>query len=316
MQQPHPDVKEKLCFASDNYAGVHPAVLEKLAWANQIKNQPAYGADWFTEQMMKHFYRELGDDCGVYPVFNGTGANILALRSALQSFQSIFCSDVAHLHEDECGAPEKHIGSKLVIVPTRDGKLTVPALEDSLQRIGDQHHTQAKMISISQPTELGTVYSIEEIRALSLFAKKHELYFHMDGARIANAAVSLNVRFKEFTKDAGVDLLSFGGTKNGLMGAEAVVVFRQELLESLPYLRKQLMQLSSKMRFVSAQFLAFFENDLWKKCASHSNEMAEKLADRVSSIEGVQVIYSVDANAVFAEIPESMVEKLQKNVWF
>lgn len=302
-------------FASDNYSGVHPEIMEALVRAN-TEHMGSYGNDEITARTKKLFEKIFGDGIEVMFVYNGTGANVVGLSALTRSFNAIICSDLAHINVDESTAPEKFLGCKLIDVPTIDGKITPKQIEQKIIRVGDQHHPQANVISISQTTEYATAYSIEEIKALSAVAKKHKLYLHMDGSRISNAAVSLNKDFKSFTRDAGVDVLSFGGTKNGMMFGEAVVIFNQELAKDIYYLRKQGMQLHSKMRFISAQFEGLLTNDLWKRNASHANAMAKKLEQGLRSIAGVKITQQVDANGVFAILPKSVTPALQEEIFF
>ena len=298
-------------FASDNYAGVHPDVLAKLAEVN-AGHVVSYGDDPYTAEAVERFRSLLGDQVEVYFVFNGTAANVTALQSLLRPWQNVICSQNAHINWDECGAPERFLGSKLWDIPTPDGKLTPAMIRSAYIGRGDVHHVQPKVVAITQSTELGTLYSIDEVKAIADTAHELDMYLHMDGARICNAAVSLGVELRETTADAGVDVLSFGGTKNGLMGGEAVVYFRPELARDTPFIRKQGMQLSSKMRFISAQFLALFDNDLWRRNAAHANAMARRLHDAVVDIPGVSITQSVQANGVFAILPEPAIVKLQE----
>lgn len=302
-------------FASDNYSGVHPEIMEALVRAN-TEHMGSYGNDEITARTKKLFEKIFGDGIEVTFVYNGTGANVVGLSALTRSFNAIICSDLAHINVDESTAPEKFLGCKLIDVPTVDGKITPEQIEQKIIRVGDQHHPQANVISISQTTEYATVYSIEEIKALSAVAKKHKLYLHMDGSRISNAAVSLNKDFKSFTRDAGVDVLSFGGTKNGMMFGEAVVIFNQELAKDIYYLRKQGMQLHSKMRFISAQFEGLLTSELWKRNASHANTMAKKLEQGLRSIAGVKITQQVDANGVFAILPKLVTPALQEEIFF
>ena len=233
----------------------------------------------------------------------------------LSSHESILCSDLAHIAVDECGAPEKHIGAKLIPVSTTDGKLTPALLAPYFLRVGDVHASQPKVLSITQSSECGTVYSIEELKILTHFAHSKNLIVHMDGARISNAAVSLGVSFKQMTTDTGIDLVSFGGTKNGLLGAEAIVFTNANLSKNFPYVRKQGLHLASKMRFISAQFLAYFENDLWKSNAQNSNRMASLLAEKLRQL-GVSINQKTQANGVFATIAPTAIQELQKEFHF
>lgn len=302
-------------FASDNYSGVHPEIMEALNRANAL-HMGSYGNDEITERAKKIFENIFGTNIEVFFVYNGTGANVVGLSALTKSFNSIVCSDLAHINVDESTAPEKFTGCKLIGIPTIDGKIYPDQIEKKIIRVGDQHHPQVKVISISQSTEYATVYSIEEIKALSALAKKHNLYLHMDGSRISNAAVSLGKDFKSFTRDAGVDVLSFGGTKNGMMFGEAVVIFNPELAKDVYYLRKQGMQLHSKMRFITAQFEALLSNDLWKRNAANANAMAKKLEQGLRSIPQVKITQSVDANGIFAILPKDITSQLQDEVFF
>lgn len=302
-------------FASDNYSGVHPDIMEALNRANS-GHAGSYGSDEYTVKATQKFKEYFGDNIDVFFVYNGTGANILGLSSLTNSYNSIICSDLAHIHVDESTASEKFTGCRQVTIPTKDGKIYPHDIEDKIQRVDDQHHPQPKVVSISQSTEYGTVYTLEEIASISTVAKSHGLYFHMDGSRISNAAVSLNTDFKSLTADLGVDVLSFGGTKNGMMFGEAIVFFNKELARDFKFIRKQGMQLHSKMRFISAQFEALLSNDLWKKNASHSNAMAKQLGAQLEKIPGIHVTRSVDANGVFATIPSTIIPALQEEQFF
>jgi threonine aldolase len=302
-------------FASDNYSGVHSEIMEALQRAN-AEHQGAYGNDEFTERAVQQFKKLFGEKTEIFFAYNGTGANVLGLSTLTHSYNSVICSELAHINVDESTAPEKFTGCKLLGIPTTDGKIYPAQIEERIQRVGDQHHPQVKVISISQPTEYATVYTIDELKALSAVAKKHGLYFHMDGSRISNAAVSLNVDFKTFTRDAGVDVLSFGGTKNGMMFGEAVLIFDPELAKDFHYLRKQGMQLHSKMRFIGAQFQAILTNDLWKRSATHSNTMAKRLEKGLREIPQVQITQAVDANGVFAIFPKDIIPKMQNEIFF
>jgi threonine aldolase len=306
---------QKKTFASDNYSGVHPEVMDALLRANN-GHAASYGADDITAGVIKKFKDVFGDDIDVCLVYNGTGANVLGLQALTRSFHSILCAELAHINVDESTAPEKYLGCKLLAVPAPDGKMKPADIEARIQRLDDQHHPQAKVISLSQSTEYGTVYSIQELKAISHVAKKYNLYFHMDGSRISNAAVCLNENFSAFTRECGVDVLSFGGTKNGMMFGEAVIVFNPELAQHLKYYRKQSMQLHSKMRFIAAQFSALLSNDLWKRNAAHSNRMAKLLEGGLRAIREVKITQSVDANGVFAVLPPHLIAKLQNENFF
>jgi threonine aldolase len=252
----------------------------------------------------------------VFFVYNGTGANVLAVQHMLKSWQAVVAPHSAHLNEDEGGAPEKFTGGKILTVDCPDGKIRPDQVVPFLNSIGFQHHVQPKLISISQVTEMGTLYSLQEIKALTDYAHQHGMYLHMDGARIANAAVALDVSFSEMVSQTGVDVLSFGGTKNGLMFGEAVVFLKPELAEGFEYNRKQGMQLASKLRFITAQFLTYLEDDLWKRNATQANAMARLLADELQQIEGIKLSRAVEANGVFALMPEKLIPQLQKEYFF
>jgi threonine aldolase len=305
----------KKTFASDNYSGVHPAIMKALMEANE-GHAPSYGADEYTAGCIEKFKKYFGSSIEVFLVYNGTGANVLGLQTLTQSFHSIVCAELAHINVDESTAPEKHLGCKLLPVPAPDGKITPAEIEARIQRLDDQHHPQVKVISISQSTEYGTVYSASEIKAISAVAKNYDLFLHMDGSRIANAAVSLNSSFETFTRDAGVDVLSFGGTKNGMMFGEAVIIFNPQLGRYVKYFRKQGMQLHSKMRFIGAQFSALLSNDLWKKNAQHANGMAAMLAAELRQIREVTITKPVDANGIFVLFPEKLIPALQDEHFF
>ena len=308
-------MKPARSFASDNNAGIHPEVLKAISTANQ-GHAVGYGDDPFTNSALQKFKQHFGEDAEVFIVFNGTAANCLSLRALTESFHAVICTAVAHIYTDECGAPEKFTGCKLIPIAAPDGKLTVESVRHAYHGIGDQHHVQPRVISITQATETGTVYKPDEIKALARFAHEHEMFLHMDGARIANAAAGQGQSLRQATRDLGVDVLSFGGTKNGLMGAEAVVFFDKTLARNFQYLRKQGMQLASKMRFISAQFDALLTNNLWLQNAQHANRMARLLQKEVSKIPQVKIVYKVEANGVFAKIPRHAIAKLQKRYFF
>lgn len=302
-------------FASDNNAGVHPRILEAIVAANS-GHVIAYGDDPYTEQATAKFRKEFGKDTEIYFVFGGTGANVLGLQAVTEPFQAIICAETAHINVDECGAPEKASGCKLLSVATNDGKLTIDHVKPFLHGIGFEHHVQPRIISVSQSTEMGTVYTPGELKTLSRFAHQHNMLLHMDGARIANAAATLQRRFKEITVEAGVDVLSFGGAKNGMMYGEAVVFFDRNLSQNFKYTRKQGTHLPSKMRFISAQFDALLTDELWRRNAEHSNRMAQLLAEELSSVPRVEITQKVESNGVFATIPPKFVPMLQKKYFF
>ena len=302
-------------FASDNNAGVHPNILRALAEVND-GHVIAYGDDPYTEKANIELREIFGQEAEPFFVFIGTAANVLGLSTITQPYHAVICPETAHINVDECGAPEKFTGCKLLGCSTPDGKLTVDMIASHMHGIGFEHHVQPRVVSITQATELGTVYTIDEIREIASYTHKHGMLLHMDGARISNAAVSLGCGLYEMTGGAGVDVLSFGGTKNGMIYGEAIIFFNRALCEDFKYRRKQGMQLASKMRYIAAQFSAFLENDLWKNNASHANRMARKLYEAVRSIPGVEVTRRVESNAVFAKVPPHIVPELQKEFFF
>ena len=303
------------CFGSDNHSGVHPEILKSMENVN-AGFAIAYGDDECTKRAKEKFYEHFGRDVDVYFLYNGTATNILGLKAVVDSFNSIICAETAHLNVHECCGPEKFIGCKLTTIKTDDGKLTMEKIKPYITGFGDPHVAQPKVISITEPTELGTLYTVNEIKTLSDFAHKNNMLFHIDGARLSNAAATLNLGFKDITKDVGVDLLSFGGTKNGMMFGEAVVFFDKKLSKNFEYIRKQGMQLASKMRYISAQFEAFLSNDLWLKNAKHANDMAKLLADNLKSIPEIKVTQKVEGNAVFVMIPKKYIPIIQKKYFF
>jgi threonine aldolase len=302
-------------FASDNYAGMHPEVLAALALANG-GHQVSYGADEYTGHLQELFRRHFGPVAEVFPVFNGTGANVTALQAVTERWGAVICAESAHINVDECGAPERVGGLKLLPVPTPDGKLTPELIDRQAYGFDDEHRAHPEVVSITQTTELGTCYTPGEIRAICDHAHQLGMAVHLDGARLANAAASLDVPLAEFTTDAGVDILSFGGTKNGLLLGECVVVLNPERARGLLHLRKLSMQLASKMRFVSVQFEALLAGDLWLRSARHANAMARRLEQAVRDIDGVRVTQQVRSNAVFAVLPREVSERLQKRYRF
>jgi threonine aldolase len=308
-------MKPARSFASDNNAGVHPEVLKAIAEANR-GHAVGYGDDPYTQSVVQKFKQHFGSDTEVFFVFNGTAANCLGLKALTNTYHAVICGEAAHIYTDECGAPEKFTGCKLIPVPVNNGKLTVEAVSHAYHGIDDPHHVQPRVISITQATEVGTVYQPAEIKALAKFVHERGMFLHMDGARIANAAAGLGQTLGEATRDLGVDVLSFGGTKNGALGAEAVVFFDKKLGYDFLYLRKQGMQLASKMRFISAQFDALFTGDLWRKSAQHANRMARLLQKELTKIRAIKIVYKVEANGVFAKIPRAAIAKLQKRYFF
>jgi threonine aldolase len=302
-------------FASDNYSGVHPQVLDAIATANG-GHQTSYGDDAWTEHLQEVFRAHFGPQAAAYPVFNGTGANVVSLQAMTSRWASVICTYTAHIFVDECGAPEKVGGLKLLPVRTPDGKLTPELVDVEARGFDDVHRAQPQVVSVTQTTELGTAYSVEELSALCEHAHGLGMRVHMDGARVANAAASLGVALRAFTTDVGVDVLSFGGTKNGLMLGEVVVVLHPDAAPGVEYVRKSSMQLASKMRFVSAQFDALLGSDLWLTSATHANAMARRLEAAVREIDGVLVQRPVQANAVFAVLPKAVTARLQKRFMF
>ena len=298
-------------FASDNYAGVHPEVLDLVVEVNE-GHQPAYGDDEVTARLDAMIRDRFGDQARAFGVFNGTGANVVALQSACRPWEAVICAQAAHIDADEGGAPERVAGIKLHTVPTPDGKLTPDLIDQQAWGFGVVHRAQPRVVSITQSSELGTVYTPAEIAAITSHAHERGLLVHLDGARISNAAASLGLGLREFTTDVGVDLVSLGGTKNGTMGAEAVVVLNPAIADAVPYVRKTFMQLSSKMRFISAQLLALYAGDLWLRNARHANAMAQRLRLALESIPGVRLTQPVQANAVFAVLPAEVTERLQQ----
>lgn len=304
-------------FASDNYAGVHPEVLRALADANG-GHQIAYGEDAYTARLAEVVREHFGEQAETFPVFNGTGANVVALTSLLPRWGAVIASASAHIHTDEAGAPERVSGLKLLTVPTPDGKLTPELVATEAWGWGDEHRPQPLAVSITQSTELGTLYSPDEVRALAEYAHGHGMALHLDGARIWNAAAALGAPLREFTTDAGVDILSLGGTKNGLLGAEAVVVLDPSRADGLVYLRKLSMQLGSKMRFLSAQLLALFDGGLGIAAADHANAMARRLRSALedAAIPGLSFSQPTQANAVFAVLPNAVADRIRERARF
>jgi threonine aldolase len=309
------NIKPSRSFASDNNAGVHPAIMQAIAAAND-GHVVAYGDDPYTARAVKLFREHLGRDAEVFFVFGGTGANVLGLKAGTESHNAIICAHTAHINVDECGAPEKFTGCKLLPIRTADGKIRIEQIKPLLHEVGFEHHVQPRVISVAQATEMGTVYTPAELKTLSKFAHEHDMLLHVDGARIANAASGLNVKLREITKDVGVDILSFGGAKNGMMYGEAVVFFDKTLAKDFKYLRKQGTHLPSKMRFISAQFEALLSNELWRQNAKRANEMAQCLARELERIPQIRITQRVEANGVFATVPEKYVPLLQKKYFF
>ena len=302
-------------FKSDNCAGVHPEILAAIGAANG-GHQPSYGGDVYTARLREVFRGHFGERAEAYPVFNGTGANVIGLQSMTEPWSAVICAETAHINLDEGGAPEKVAGLKLLSVPTPDGKLTPALIDRWAHGWGDEHRAQPRVVSITQSTELGTLYTAEEIAAISAHAHELGMTVHMDGTRLANAAAALDLPFRAFTTDAGVDVLSFGGTKNGLLYGEVIVVLDPDAVRGVPYLRKAAMQLSSKMRFVSAQFIALLEGDLWLRSAGHANAMAGRLHEAIRHLPGVEVDRLPQANAVFVRLDKGVAARLGKRFRF
>lgn len=308
-------------FASDNYSGIHPDVLAAIAAANG-GHQGAYGSDAYTARLQEVMQQHFGDDTEAFPVFNGTGANVTALQSMLPRWGAVIAASTAHINVDEGGAPERVGGFKLLTVPTDDGKLTPELIDREAWGWGDEHRAQPLVVSITQSTELGTLYTVEEISAITEHAHARGMRVHMDGARLSNAAAALNLPLRAFTRDAGIDVLSYGGTKNGAMLGEAIVVLTPDAADGLLYSRKFNMQLASKMRFVSAQLIALLEGDLWLRNAQHANDMARRLRDSIeqgvsnNTISGVSFTQPTQANGIFATLPHGVADQLREKFRF
>lgn len=302
-------------FGSDNHSGISPEILSAIAAAN-TDHDLAYGDDRHTARLQDLFRQTFGPQARAYLVFNGTGANVLCLDAMCQSHHAVVCAETAHINVDECGAPQRIVGCRLLTVDTPDGKLTPELVKTRLHGFGFEHHSQPRAISIAQPTELGTLYTLDEVRALADLAHRHGMFLHMDGARLANAAVALGVTFKEMTTDCGVDCLSFGGTKNGMLMGESAVMLNPALDVDLKYRRKQMGQLCSKMRFMSAQFEAYLTTGVWERNARHSNAMAQRLLAGLAGLDGLEVVYPVQVNSVFARLPRDVWQALLEDYFF
>lgn len=302
-------------FGSDNHSGISPEILTAIAAAN-TDHALAYGDDEYCQRAEALFRQAFGEQAHTYFVFNGTGANVLCIDAMCRSHHAVVCADTAHINVDECGAPQRIVGCKLLTVPTPDGKLTPALVKSQLHGFGFEHHSQPRAISIANTTELGTLYTLDEIKALAELAHSCNMYLHIDGARLANAAVALGCTFKEMTSDCGVDCVSFGGTKNGLLMGESCVILNPALDVDMKYRRKQMSQLCSKMRFTAAQFEAYLATGLWKRNAEHSNRMAQMLCDAVKGIPQVRVMYPVQANSVFVQLPREVWTALLDDYFF
>lgn len=302
-------------FASDNNSGVHPDILNFILSVNK-DHEVGYGNDPYTAEAISLLKKVFGEESEIFFVLTGTGANVLGLDAVSHSYNAIICAETSHIYVDECGAPEKYSGCKILPVTTPDGKLNVELIKLQMKGIDFEHHVQPKIISLSQSTEMGTVYSFKELKEICDYAHKNGLLVHMDGARISNAAAFLNSGFRKITRDAGIDVLTFGGTKNGMMYGEAVIFFKKELAVDFKYKRKQGMQLASKMRYISAQFIAYLDKNLWLKNAVHANKMAKMLHNEVMNIPGIVITQKVESNGVFAIIPPEIISQLQKDFFF
>lgn len=302
-------------FGSDNHSGISPEILQAIADAN-VDHALAYGDDEWCLRAEELFRHHFGPQAKVYFVFNGTGANVLNIDAMCRSHHAVVCAETAHINVDECGAPQRVVGCRLLTVDTPDGKLTPELVRTRLHGFGFEHHSQPRAISISQPTELGTLYSLDEIRSLADLAHEHGMYLHVDGARLANAAVALGCSFKAMTTDLGVDCLSFGGTKNGMLMGESAVLLNPALDVDMRYRRKQMTQLCSKMRFMAAQFEAYLNTGLWRRNAEHSNRMAQLLLSELQGIDGIRVMYPVQVNSVFVQLPAEVWRQLQQEYFF
>ena len=302
-------------FASDNNAPAHPAVIEAILAAN-TGHTLAYGADYYTERATAKVKETFGKNCKPFFVFTGTGANVLSIAAMTRSFHGVICAESAHLSNAECGAPEHFAGTKLYTIPTRTGKISVADIASFFGHIGDQHHAQPRVVSLTQATDFGMCYAVDEIVEICDFAHKNDLYVHVDGARIFKAAAALDVSLKAMTADAGLDVLSLGGTKNGLLGAEAVLFFMPELADGFKFLRKQGMQLASKMRFLAVQIEALLTDGLWLDNARHANRMAAMLAEGLAGIPGIRISRAVETNMVYCVIPQEVVKSIWKSYLF
>ena len=302
-------------FASDNNSGVSPEILQALAECNH-GHTIGYGADPWTQKATQTLKRMIQKECDIFFVYGGTGANVLSLSSATPSFGGILCAESAHINVDECGAPEKFSGAKLLTVPTSDGKISIPQLEKFLSLIGDQHHSQPSVVSVSQPTELGTLYTLQELKEITSWAHQNNMLVHLDGARISNGLVALGCNLEQMVSETNLDILSMGATKNGLMFGEAIVSFNQDCSKRLLFLRKQGMQLHSKMRFISAQFDCIFSTSLWEKNARQANDMSRLLKKEIEKIDQLKIVYPVETNAVFVRMPKNLIKPLQAKHFF
>ena len=306
---------EKRSFVSDNNAGIHPEVLQAMIDAN-VGHEVGYGEDPYTERAIRAFRDHFGEETEVFLVFNGTAANVVSAGGVCTPYQALICGDCSHIHVSESGAVERFVGCRVYPAPTVDGKLTAEAVEPLTREGIPGHNSQPRLLSITQATEMGTVYTVEETRVLADFVHERGMLLHLDGARLANAAAALGLSLRAVTLDAGVDIVSFGGTKNGMMLGEAVLFFDPGLARDFGYVRKQGLQLASKMRFISAQFEAVLRGDLRHRTAEHANRMAQLLAAKVRNVPNLKILYPAESNGVFAEIPTPCVAELQKEFYF
>ncbi|MCX7987539.1 MAG: aminotransferase class V-fold PLP-dependent enzyme [Bacteroidales bacterium] len=302
-------------FASDNHAGCHPNILEAIAQCNN-GHVKAYGDDEYTQKAITLLQEIFETNGEIIFTYNGTASNVLSIALCCQSFEAVLCAETAHINTDECGALEKFVGCKIIPINTTDGKISIKDLEQFLFMKGNVHHNQPRVISISQPTELGTIYTVEEIKELTSWVHKHDMYIHIDGARIANATVSLATPISNFTTHIGVDVVTFGGSKNGMLFGEAIIILNRNLEGRIKYFQKQGMQLLSKMRYIGAQYIAYLQDDLWLKNANHANQMARLLEKNVYGIPHIDIAQKVQSNSVFARIPNTIVEPLQNFSYF
>lgn len=302
-------------FASDNNSGVHPLIMEALNRTNR-DHALGYGDDVWTREAVQKIKETFTPDCEPIFVFNGTGSNVVALQLMTRPYHSILCAETAHIYVDECGSPVKMTGCQIRPIATPDGKLTPELIQPYLHGFGDQHHSQPRAIYLSQCTELGTVYTSEELKSLTALAHQYGMYVHMDGARIANACAALHLSLKEMTVDCGIDVLSFGGTKNGLMMGECVIVFNEALQSEARFVRKQSAQLASKMRYLSCQFTAYLTDELWSRNATHANAMALKLAEALKDFPGVCFTQKVESNQLFLTMPRSVIDRMLQSYFF
>jgi len=302
-------------FASDNNASVHPNILKAISSAN-VGHAIGYGGDPITEEAEQLFKTVFGKDTETYFVYNGTGANVISIQALAHSFNAVVCARTAHINVDECGAPEKLSGCKLLPIETDNGKITIEQIRAYMHGFGFEHHSQPKVVSITQATELGTIYTPDEIKKIADYVHGLGLYLHMDGARISNAAAALNCSLADASINAGVDVLSFGGTKNGLMFGEAIVFANAQLAENVKYIRKQSTQLHSKMRYVAAQFIGLLKENLWEENAKHANKMAQVLVQKIQDIKEIQITQKVESNGVFAIVPREIIQPLQEEFFF